>query len=378
MDSRKFTLSLAFALVLALVIACQSLYEDDAQAISIDESLTPSPTEMIYIPTVQKSKNDYYVSTLGDDKSDGRTEVTALRTLGRALEVVQPGEIIQVLEGTYKEALMLENIGSSESPITIRGVYSTTVFDGQRTMTIGFWCEMCNNLIIEDLTFQNYTDIGIGVYLSTQITMDTLIVHHNGFAAQLTDWDIEGYGIQTDESQNITIINSEVYNNGPDPRPFGRLGTGIDSYACTDCVIRNNYSHDNIGGGILVEDGVNVLVVGNEVRANYLDATEDEWWDGGIWIDGGHDIILRDNHFYENIGPGIQISNEDHQNVFGYLLENNLSTQNIYGIYIWNFGASDFPPDNILRLSNNQFYDNKIQDVWIVPWECPPPEPCEE
>ena len=37
------------------------------------------------------------------------------------------------------------------------------------------------------------------------------------------------------------------------------------------------HSHDNIGGGILVEDGVKVLVEGNDINANYLDATADEW-----------------------------------------------------------------------------------------------------
>ena len=155
------------------------------------------------------------------------------------------------------------------------------------------------------------------------------------------------------------------------------LGTGINTFMCTDCVIRNNHSYENVGGGILVEDGVNVLVEGNEVIANYLDATEDEWWDGGIWIDGGHDIIVRNNEFRDNLGPGIQISDEDHQQPYGYVLENNTSRNNYYGIYIWNFGTSELPPESVLRLTNNLFQDNSVQDVWIEDWTCPPPDPCE-
>ena len=191
-------------------------------------------------------------------------------------------------------------------------------------------------------------------------------------------WEIEGYGIQVDESQKITVENNDVYQNGPQPQVPGRLmGTGINTYMCTDCVIRNNRSYENIGGGILVEDSINVLVESNEVISNDLDATAEEWWDGGIWVDGGHDVTVRGNTFRGNLGPGIQISDEDHQQPYGYVLEDNVSTENYYGIYIWNFGTSGFPPTNTLLIRpNNQITGNSVEDIWIVPWQCPPPDPC--
>lgn len=63
-----------------------------------------------------------------------------------------------------------------------------------------------------------------------------------------------------------------------------------------------------------MEDGINVLVEGNEVFNNDLDASADEWWDGGLWVDGGHDITIRNNSFRGNLGPGIEISDEEIQN----------------------------------------------------------------
>jgi len=146
------------------------------------------------------------------------------------------------------------------------------------------------------------------------------------------------------------------------------MGTGINTYNLTDSVIRNNNSHDNIGGGFLVEDSVNVLVEGNVATDNDLDATVDEWWDGAIWIDGGRDITVRGNTFANNLGPGIQISDEDRQNPTGYVLENNTSTGNTYGIFIWNFGTSGYPSQDILQMSGNTISGNTVQDVWIVPW----------
>jgi parallel beta-helix repeat protein len=86
---------------------------------------------------------------------------------------------------------------------------------------------------------------------------------------------------------------------------------------------------------------------------------------GGIWVDGGHDVMVISNTFRSNLGPGIQISDEDEQRPYGYVLEGNLSTENYYGIYVWNFGTSDFPPEDILRMSNNQIVGNTIRDVWI-------------
>ena len=328
--------------------------------------------------TSEAFANAYYVSTQGNDDADGRTIETAFQTISQALEVVQPGDVILILPGNYNEAVEVEDAGDSRAPITIRGEGGAAVLDGQRRMTIGFWCESCANFIIEGLEIRNYTDIGIGAYLSSDIIMRDLTVHNNGFDAQLADWEIEGYGIHVDESQRITVENNRVYQNGPQPQLPGRLmGTGIDIYRCTDCVIRNNSSHDNIGGGILVEDGENVLIEGNEIYSNDLDATVEEWWDGGIWVDGGHDVTVRGNTCRDNLGPGIQISDEDHQRPYHYVVEDNVSTGNYYGIYIWNFGTSDFPPENTLHMLNNQTTDNTRQDIWIVPWDCPPPDPCD-
>jgi len=248
---------------------------------------------------------------------------------------------------------------------------------GKKRSLSGCGVKVAPALCSKTWKIRNYIDIGIGVLLSADIVMRNLTVHHNGFAVQLVDWELEGHGINVDESQKVTVEGNEVYQNGPQPRSPGTLGTGIDTFKCTDCAIRDNHSHDNIGGGILVEDGVNVLVEGNEVIANYLDATEDEWWDGGIWIDGGHDVTVRNNLFRHNLGPGVQISDKDHQQPYGYVLENNVSTGNYFGTYIWNSGTSGLLAEDTLRMLNNRFHGNTRQDIRIVPWDCPSPDPCD-
>ena len=310
----------------------------------------------------------FYVSEEGSDDADGRTADTAFRTIERAMQEVRPGDSLLILPGSYHEALYLEGLGSAQASITIRGEGGVAVLDGQRTMDIGFWCEGCANLVFENLEFRNYTDVGIGFYNGDDIVMRDLHVHHNGFDAQLKGWEIEGYGIHVDESQRITVEDCETHDNGPQPQvPDQLMGTGINTYMCTDCLIRNNESYDNIGGGILVEDGVNVLVEGNLVYVNDLDATAEGWWDGGLWVDGGHDITVRGNTFRDNLGPGIEISDEDDQQHDDIVIEDNTITGNYYGLYIWGFGAEDLPPERVLRLAGNEISGNAWQDVWVEP-----------
>ncbi len=361
----------AFALLLAIAAAC-----GDETTVAPDDAgggETPVATR-----AGESGAGTYYVSNRGDDEADGAQVSTAFRTIGRALEVVRPGDTVLIQPGTYHEALTLEEVGGPAMTITIRGDGGTPALDGRNDMSIAFWCEPCTNITFENLEINNYTDIGIGVSLSSDITMRDLNVHDNGTSPQLVDWEIEGYGIQAEESTGVTIENNEVYRNGPRPISPGRLGTGIDTFELTDSVIRGNRSHDNIGGGILVEDGVRVVVEGNEVTSNYLDASADEWWDGGLWLDGGRDVTVRDNVFKDNQGPGIEISDEEHARPSGYVLEGNTITGNYFGIYLWNFGTSDLPDEDILRMSNNRISGNARQQLWIVPWECPPPYPCDE
>ncbi len=96
-----------------------------------------------------------------------------------------------------------------------------------------------------------------------------------------------------------------------------------------------------------------------------MDAFEDEWWDGGLWVDGGKDVTVRNNIFRDNLGPGIEISDEDDQSPSGYVLENNTSIGNYFGIFIWNFGTDDWPKSSIIKRFGNKFTDNSRQDVWV-------------
>jgi len=316
------------------------------------------------------SEDIFYVSASGDDGQDGLSESTAFRTLSKALSNLHPGGTVRILPGVYNEGIGMVSCGSSEAPMTIEGYGGVPTLDGNDEIAIGLYFEMCHHLQIRNLKVANYTDIGIGFSTGSMLVLEELEIAENGHAVQLKSWELEGYGIHVDFSEEIEITGCDVYRNGPDPQksPDYLMGTGINTYGNSNVEITENLSYDNIGGGILVEDSHDVLVEGNEVYGNDLDATEEEWWDGGLWLDGGAGVIVRDNHFHDNLGPGIQISDEDLQNPTGYGLYDNISSGNYYGIFIWNFGTTGWPPESIIKRSGNTFSGNSRQDIWIEDW----------
>lgn len=310
----------------------------------------------------------YYVSVNGSDKNSGLDSAHALKTIAQALSQVKPGGTIRILPGTYNESLGISGLGSTFAQTIITGWQGIPVLTGNQQLPIALVCEQCSGIVLRQMHVEGYTDAGLLITQSQNITIKELEVAENGHAAQLTDWELEGYGIHVDGSKQVVIRDNELYNNGPSPQiaPDRLMGTAINTYGNTDVQIINNRAHNNIGAGILVEDSYQVRIDSNELYENNLDATAANWWDGALWIDGGANISASYNQMHDNLGPGIQISDEDRQNPANYTLTGNLCTGNYYGIYIWNFGSTNWPA--CITRSNNHFSNNSRQNIWIVDW----------
>lgn len=306
---------------------------------------------------------DVYVAPDGDDAATG-TSTAPVATIERAVELVPMGGTIELTAGVHGSGSLLEGI----THVIVRGA-PEAVLDGRGTAPFGFFCDSCADVVVEGLEIRGFTDIGVGFTRSTNVTLHGLSVHGNGIDVQYVAWELEGYGIHVDASQRVTISGNDVFDNGPDATrsPAAILGTGINTYGNRDVVIDGNNSHHNRGGGILVEDSERVVVSGNLVEANDLDATAEEWWDGGIWIDGGADVVVTGNVVRDNTGPGIQVSDEEHQSPHGYVLTGNVSTGNLFGLFVWGFGTDGLPSEWVLTMDGNDISGNSRRDIWTEP-----------
>jgi len=224
-----------------------------------------------------------------------------------------------------------------------------------------------SNQFAENLEFRNYTDEGLLVALSSDVTIRNNVIQHNGSNSIEPDYNGEGFGLNITDASNILIENNRVVQNGPGAERRARsiMGTGINTYAAKQMIIRGNLSSNNVGGGILVEDGVQVVVENNMIEKNDLDVSADGWWDAGIWVDGGHDVTIRNNTIRNNLGPGIEVTDADLQYykypdaTRGYVVTNNIISGNYWALYTYNFGQCPLPPKEILVWENNSIEKNR-------------------
>lgn len=313
-----------------------------------------------------------FVSPEGDDANPGNTQDAPLRTLAFSLCSVRPGQSVHLAPGTYRESVVLGTFGEPGSAqIIIRGdPENRPVLDGESTRTMGIGIVESYNVVIEGIEFRNYTDEGLSVLLGADIVIRDNVFADNGRESIDPDSEGEGFGVLVQATERALIENNEAYGNGPSDERMAQamLGTGIDTFEIVDSTIRNNLSHDNRGGGMLVEDGTNVLVEGNHLYSNTLDAAGD-WWDGAVWVDGGSGVTLRGNLIENNPGPGIQLSDEDSRYPdlsLGYVLEDNTVQNNRYGLYMWGWGSCPPPEDAVTITAGNQITGNEQRDVWCV------------
>jgi hypothetical protein len=96
------------------------------------------------------SGTTYYVDAAGSDSNTGTTLASAFKTIGKAVSVVNPGDIVEVNAGTYTESVMITRPGSSSAWITMRA------YNGGRAIlkstgagpTVYFYHDDCDESVI--------------------------------------------------------------------------------------------------------------------------------------------------------------------------------------------------------------------------------------
>ncbi len=372
---------MGFALLTALVFTIVACGDDDDD----DDDDDDYEDDWDWIPSVNASRcagwdaeaggaATIYVSTGGSDDNSGDSTDEAFRSLGHALCNAASGQTILIAPGTYNESILLGAFEFGSDPVTIRGDVTgdeEVLLDGKSQLTFGLTIVESSGFIVENLKFKNYTDDGIYAVVSENVEFHNNEFIDNGRESIDPDFDGEGFGLNIVECEDVVVEDNYAKGNGPNEqrRADGTLGTGLNIYGSIDVEVRDNVSIDNFGGGLLLEDCISVVAEDNRFEGNELDAGD--WWDGGIWVDGGYDIVLEGNTIRNNHGPGIQISDEDYQYPdasYGYVVRNNTITDNVYGLYIWNFGECPYPDEDILKLSGNDISDNSTQDVFCFEW----------
>ncbi len=204
----------------------------------------------------------YFVSLTGNDNNAG-TSAAPFKTFAKGISVLQPGDELQVMPGTYTEKMNINKSGTASAYIKITGVPggAKPVIDVGNGSGYGITVAASYKYLkVENFEIKNTSTMGAS-FSGQYIEIRKLVIHNTG-----------DHGLYSD-GQHIIIDGNEVYMsnlNYQSRTASSGWGSGIKLRVNSDDVtILNNYSHNNYGEGIAATRTKNVVIKDNKVFDNY-------------------------------------------------------------------------------------------------------------
>jgi hypothetical protein len=233
---------LGIVAVIALA-ACGSSDSDSSTATTDGSDTSSAPSTDASVDTTEVTAETSPETTETDAASDGVLEVPAeFDTIQAAVDASSPGDLVLISPGTYNEAV---NVTTDE--ITIRGLdRNEVILDGEFELDNGIRVLGASNVIVENLTAENYTSNGV---------FWTSVDGYRG--SYITAYRNGDYGVYAFDSVNGQLDNSYAAGS-PDAGFY--IG---QCYPCDSVVIdvhaEHNglgYSGTNSGGNLVVANSV--------------------------------------------------------------------------------------------------------------------------
>jgi nitrous oxidase accessory protein NosD len=352
---------------------------------------------------VTAATKEWVVSPSGSDTAEG-SAAQPFRTIGKAVSVAGPGELIRVLSGTYAERVVLGDAvraGTPQAKITLQGEGRPRIIPGPGAGAVvqvlrpywiidGFEIDMqrqpafavsfegdVRGSVLANSELHHGTG-GAAVTTYNQATGAVIENNHiHNFVKTSGNQDSHGVVVQP-TSRDITVRNNDIHDNSGDsvqclgPEGFSKLPpavgliiennhfyanreNAVDIKTCSDVVIRNNRMHRFKPSSTAKGDAVvvhmsarNVLIEGNEV----YDSGK------GISVGGNREgpmpsgVIIRRNLVYDIVaqgggeGTGIRLENSE-----GTVVVNNTITRVANAALMLGHGTGG--PTSNLRVENN-------------------------
>ncbi|TAL59715.1 MAG: hypothetical protein EPN85_08800 [Bacteroidetes bacterium] len=297
------------------------------------------------------SQSFYVDGTNGNDNNSGTSLVLAWKTIQHAFDNATPGSTVFIRGGTYYENVYANVSGTVGNPIIFRNYQTELVLlDGTGTsQTDMLYIEDQSNLIIKNITIQNrVVNYATGVVISctansavSNITLKNLKITGINWTtipnavptSNNNSNPLLVYGSGTNQSNaitNIIVDSCEVYNNITGFSESIALDGNVDGFT-----VSNNSVHDNKNIGIdmagnykvssnpLVDQARNGNCIQNICYNNISSYAAS----GGIYVDGGRDILIEKNTCCGN-GWGIEIGCEENGSTSNIIVRDNVIYNN--------------------------------------------------
>ena len=330
----------------------------------------------------------FHVATTGNNLNSG-VESAPWRTLTNAAKNVLAGDTVIVHSGTYNEFLVPSISGKSDSYITFRAANGHhPIIDGTGLPVNGLTGLVnltdirffrIEGFRIRSLTTSKPNDVPVGILVRGRSEGIEIILNEidNITSTATVDKNLMGrdahgiavYGDKLTPIQNVVIRNNELRN-----LVLGSSEALVVNGNVSDFRIVDNYIHDcdNIGIDAIGFEGIsnspsldqarNGLIAGNvvwNISSKTNPAYAGEPTAGGIYIDGGREIIVESNDIY-SCDIGIEIASE-HKNkaTSNVFVRSNIIRNNLLGgLFVGGYDNNQTGDVLNCSVTHNTFYNN--------------------
>lgn len=324
----------------------------------------------------------FYVATTGSDSNSGLSLGESFRTIQRALDAAtSPGDAVHVRSGTYQERVEFKGSGDEQSgPIALQPYAAEQpILDGSgggsgdmilirnRSYVSVRGFEIRNNLGADDAS--GIRVLGAGSHIEL---LDNVIHDIRGESAM----GITVYGTSISAPiANLVVEGNHIYDCEPAPSEALTLNGNVKGFTVRDNLVHhvNNIGIDLIGGETDINPKAKLVARQGVVQGNVVHHARSNYgggYAGGIYVDGGKNILLEGNTSYQN-DLGIEIGAENKGIVTRKItVRNNLVYDNdkagiVFGGYAAKRGRvrdSSFIHNTV---AGNDTLDEGLGQLWI-------------
>jgi len=287
-------------------------------------------------------------------------------TIQAALNAATPGDIVSVKDtpGPYFEKVAFPSSGTPGNHITLQAhpghspILDGTGVNGDNMVLIdtkswvkiiGF--EIRNNLNVNDGSGVRVLGSGTNIEIRNNRIHDMRGDHAMGITV---------YGTAATSIANLIIDGNEIYDCEPAQSEALTLNGNVELFEVTNNIVRdvNNIGIDFIGGETELQPDPTKVARNGVCRGNQVYRARSSYgggFAGGIYVDGGRDIIIERNIVSES-DLGLEIGAEnDGILVTGIVVRDNILFRNDKaGLAFGGFDAS------VGRVKNSSFLNNTV------------------
>src|SRR5437764_13338825 len=333
----------------------------------------------------------FYVSTTGSDSNPG-TLSSPWRTIQRAANSVQAGDIVYVRGGVFNESVNISVSGSATA-----GPIAFQTFPGEQAIVDGTGLvpstsgtqgliNIANQSYISFQGFEirNYQTSSAsaapaGIWISgsgSYIQVLNNLIHNIVTTSETSGnaFGIAVYGTAAPASlDRVTISGNQVYGLKTGNSESVNVDGNVTNFAITNNIIHDN---DNIGIDVIGFEGVspdpaydyarNGTVSGNTIyntAARNNPGHSQQYDANGIYVDGGSQVVIERNLIHD-VDIGIELASEHQGRVTSFVIARNnlVYWSNSVGISIGGY-ASNVGGTDHCTIGNNTLFQNDTKST---------------